>query len=116
MKKLYITTIVLFAFFLASCSKDIELKNQNWSCEKGKCKVEFLIKNNKDQETIQKVRIIAHNQRDIGKGAIVDNIIGEKTFYVELKAREQKNCTETINLSSYLKSSMVVISHSEAEK
>lgn len=111
MKKLFITTIVLFTFALVSCSRDIELKNQDWSCEKGSCKVEFSLKNNKDARTIQKVRIIAHNQRDIGKGAIIDNIIGEKTVYIELKAREQKNCAETFYLSSYLNPSMVVIIH-----
>ena len=116
MKNLFITIIVLFAFTLVSCSKDIELKNQDWSCEKGTCKVDFSLKSNKDHETIQKVRIIAHSQKDSGKGAVVDNIIGEKTVYIELKATEQKNCTETINLSSYLKPSMVVISHSESER
>ncbi|MHB8131664.1 MAG: hypothetical protein ACYDEX_22010 [Mobilitalea sp.] len=114
MKKLFITTIVLFA--LTSCGKDVELKNQNWSCESGTCKVEFSLKNNKDHGAIRKVRIIAYNQTDVGKGAIAHNIVGEKIFYTELRAGEQKNYTENIIFYSYLKPNMVVISHSAGER
>ena len=114
MKIIFITTLILFA--LTSCGKDVELKNQNWSCESGTCKVEFSLKNNKDHGAIQKIRIIAYNQTDIAKGAISHNIVGEKIFYSELKAGEQKNYTENINFYSYLKPNMVVINHTEDKR
>jgi len=114
MKSLCIATIGIFLLISISCSKSVELNNQDWSCAQGICKIKFSLKNNENHETIRKIRIIAYSQTDIAKGAIVYNIIGERVFYVELKPKEQKNITEKLNLYSYLSPSMVVISHFDA--
>lgn len=114
MNKIFITAIILIA--LTSCGKDVELRNEDWSCEMGTCKVKFTLKNNKNNTATQKVRILAYNQTDVAKGAIAHNIVGEKTFYTELKAGEQKNYTENVTFYSYLKPNMVVISHAEEKR
>ncbi|MDQ1353791.1 MAG: hypothetical protein QG657_4098 [Acidobacteriota bacterium] len=109
MKKILIVIIIIYLLVFVSCSNDIVLTNQAWSYEKEICTVEFSIKSNRDYNIIRRIRIIAHSQRHIGKGAIINDVIGEKTLCMELKPREEKKWTGTINLFPNIRPSMVVI-------
>ena len=83
--------------------------------ENGKCEVTFTLKNNEYNERSRKVRIVAHRQSNIGKGAVVNDILGEKTFLVYLKPREKKEITETVDLFPNLRPTIVIVRHFEAK-
>lgn len=115
MKNIFIVIIVIYSIAFVSCSNDIVLTNQAWSYEKGICTVEFSIKSNRDYDVILWIRIIAHSREDIGRGAIINDVIGEKTLYMELKPREEKKWTGTINLLPNIRPNMMVIKYSEGK-
>ncbi len=98
-----------------SCNNDVELTEQDWSYVNDICKVEFSLKNNDSIEAIRKIRIIAHRQKDIGKGAVVNKIKEKKTITLKLMPSEEKTYIETINLIPNSRPSMVVVSQTETE-
>ena len=103
--------MVLVTFGPCSCSREIKLSNEKWYYAKGVCEVTFTIRNNEDNEATRIVRILAHRLKDIGKVAVVNDIIGEKTVVVHLKPREKLEVRETISLMLNLRPSMVVVTH-----
>jgi hypothetical protein len=115
MKKIFIVIIIIYSLVFVSCSNDIVLTNQAWSYEKEICTVEFSIKSNRSYYIIRKIQIIAHSLKHIGRGAVRNDVIGEKTFFIELKPREEKKWTGTINLFPNIRPSMVVINFSEGK-
>ena len=103
----------LIALSLYACGKDIELISQNWSYEDGICKGDFILKNNMDNFSTRKVRTVAHRQRNIGKGAVVNDILGEKVLHLGLRPHEIVEKTEPIDLIPNLRPSMIIVNHFE---
>lgn len=96
MKNIFIVIIIVYSLVFVSCSNDIVLTNQAWSYEKEICTVEFSIKSNRDYNIIRRIRIIAHSQKDIGRGAVINNVIGEKIFYIEYSQGKKKDGLEQL--------------------
>lgn len=102
-------SILLSTLFLFGCGRDVELSSQDWSYKNGECTVRMILKNNTDLRTTRGVRIIAHRQRNIGRGAIVNSIIGEKIITVDLHPLEIRRITEQVVLPFPAKPSMVTV-------
>ena len=113
--KVKLSLIILLAFVLYSCGIEVELDDKKWSYENKKLKISFILKNNGYSESLRKVKIIAHKQRDIGHGAIVNDIIGEKIITVHLQPREEIKITDEIDLLLNLRPTMVVFNHFDAK-
>jgi hypothetical protein len=108
------TCFLIFVAFLLlyACSDSIEITNQKWRFENRQCKVAFTIKNNEHSGTLRKVKITAFRQRYIGD-AIVSDILGEKTLFIEIKPNEVLDVEETIKLILNKKPTMVTVKHFE---
>ena len=105
--------VILAAFLLLyACSDSIEITNQKWKYENRQCKVAFTIKNNEHSGTSRKVKITAFRQRHIGD-AIVSDITGEKTLFIDIKPNEVLDVEETIKLILNKKPTMVTVKHFE---
>lgn len=91
-----------------ACSDSIEITNQKWKYENRQCKVAFTIKNNEHSGTLRKVKITVFRQRNIGD-AIVNDILGEKTLFIEIKPNEVLDVEETIKLILNKRPTMVTI-------
>jgi len=99
---------------LCSCGSAVELTEQTWSYENGICLVTFVLQNNKYEDTARHVLIVAHKQGWQGD-AMIDDIIGETRFRVELKPYERRTITAPIPLKPARHPSMVVVSHSRPQ-
>ena len=106
-----ITLLAIISILIFSCSEKIEIYDQEWSYENQHCKVAFKIRNNEDYEKSIKVKLTAHKQRNLGKGGMVNDIIGEKTIIVDLRASEEQSFEETIKLLINKRPSMVTVNH-----
>lgn len=101
--------LLLSAVFLCGCGPDVELDSQDWNYQNGECTVRMILKNNSDLHTTRSVRIIVHRQRDIGRGAVVNRIIGEKIITIHLQPLETRSVTEQVVLPFPAKPSRVTI-------
>jgi len=91
------TIVVLIAIrFLVS--GEVEIDRVKWSCEGLDCRVRFTIENKTSETLTRKIRISATRQKDIGKGAVVSDDLGETTFTLQLDPREERIVEETLRL------------------
>jgi hypothetical protein len=110
--KLVLAAVVAF-FLFPGCSKEVTLESQRWTYEKGVCEVTLKLKNHGHDYVDRNVRIVAYKLKDIGEGAIVSDITGEKIVSVRLKPYEEKDLMETMKLFPNRRPDMVVVSHYE---
>lgn len=101
--------LILTFVFLCSCSKDVKILDQNFTCENGLCVVKFKIENNIYEELDRKIYISLNRQRNIGKGAVVNDVLGEKSFIVHLKPNEKRVIEEPIKLIFNKMPSMLIL-------
>ena len=55
-------------------------------------------KNHGNDDTNRNVRIVAYKLKDIGEGAVVGDIIGEKILNVKLKPYEERGVTQILTV------------------
>jgi len=106
---------ILTLFLIFGCGDEVAVENQKWTYEDGACSVTLKLKNHGYDTVDRKVTIVAHKLRDIGDGAIGDDIIGEKTTIVRLKPHEEKELLEIVALNPRRRPDMVVVSHFETK-
>lgn len=100
---------IIAFFLLVGCGKDVSLGNQIWSYEKGVCSVAFKLRNHTSQHMERNVLILVHKFKNVGDGAIVDNISGQKMINVKLNPYEEKQLTERLALFPKGRPDMVVV-------
>jgi len=91
------------------------LESHKWVYEEGVCNVTFKLRNDGNRVVDLNVRIVAHKQKSIGKGAVVDDIIGEKVVSVRIGQHEEKELSETLALFQNIRPDRVVVSHHKAK-
>ena len=106
---------IVAAFLLLGCGKEVTLETQSWTYEKGQCKVTFKLKNHGSDDAKRNVMIVAHRLKDIGDGAVVDDITGEKIIAVKLSPYEEKELTATLGLFPNRRPDMVVVTYYEGK-
>lgn len=92
--------MLIVVLLLCACSKGVSLDAQKWVYGNGECKVIFTLRNHGKVESNQKVKIVAHEIKDIGKGAIVKDITGMKIISARLKPSEKKEIAEILTIFS----------------
>lgn len=75
----YFFAVIIFsivAIYFFQKDDDVKISNITWAYDNSTCFVSFKIINNSHNALLRNVRITAHWQRNIGKGAVVNDIIG----------------------------------------
>jgi hypothetical protein len=106
---------IVTVFLLLGCGQEVTLESQRWTYEKGVCNVTFKLKNHGNDPIDRNVRIVAHKLKDIGEGAVVDDITGERIITVKLRPYEEKEQTEILPLFPNRQPDMVVVNHYKAK-
>lgn len=88
---------------------DISISNVQWECSHGACNVSFNIANRSNNKSQRKIRIRAHSQRMIGKGAIVNEIVGEKNLTLSIAPFERRQIQEKLVLTGMGKVHLVAV-------
>jgi|GEM_PF-4999948 len=96
-------------FLLSGCSREVTLEGQSWSYEKGVCTVGFKLRNHTNKHMERNVLILAHKFKDLGEGAVVDNITGQKIINVKLNPYEEKELKEALALFPNSRPDVVVV-------
>jgi hypothetical protein len=113
MNKKYLISILCLFFIVGlyfySRNSCVEIIKQAWRYDKGQCTVSFSVKNNTNSHVKRKVKITAYKQRNIGKGAIVSDVIGGKVVLIDLKPNEIVDLEETVKMLANIKPNMVAI-------
>gem|GEM_PF-4921276 len=104
-----IILLIFVSVFLWACGKDVAIYEKNFSCDNGECIVKFEIQNSKYEEIDRKIYISLTRQRNIGKGAVVNDMLGEKSSIVHLKPNEKKVIEEPVKLILNKIPSMLII-------
>jgi len=113
MKNQFKVMVFLLAVTLGACSKEVEITSHDWIFEKGSCEASFTLKSNASTEIDRKIRITAYRQKNIGKGARVNDTIGEKEFIITLKPNEKREFKEKVVLKIRTRPYMVIVSQFE---
>jgi hypothetical protein len=109
--KYIIVAVIIFIIALYFYQKDdVKVSNVNWTYNDGSCFVSFKIKNNSHYDLSRNVRITAHFQRNIGKGAVVNDIVGEKIITFNLAPRADIEFKETLELNINRRPDIVSVS------
>jgi hypothetical protein len=109
----YFFAVIIFlivAIYFYQKDDDVKISNITWAYNSGNCFVSFKIMNNSHNGLLRNVRITAHWQRNIGKGAVVNDIIGEKIITLELAPRSDQEFKESIKLSINRRPDIVSVS------
>lgn len=108
-----IPAMLVMVFLLYACSNGVSLDAQKWVYEKGECNVTFTLRNHGKDESNQKVRIMAHEIKEIGKGAMVKDVTGAKIISVTLKPSETKEMAEILTIFSNRQPDIVAVTLQE---
>ena len=114
-------SIIYLAFIksiLVGCTQDpTKVDSVEWSCDKKskerECLVSFVAENQSHLPAASVIRIRAHLRKYDAKGAIHNNVVGDKVIRVTLAPGEKRQYSETLQPFSAITQIVVTISSKE---
>lgn len=81
-----------------------------WACDQTACKVNFSVKNSTHGSEVFQCVIRAYRKRSMGHGAVVTDLVGEKSFDIQMYTGENRSFDEILPLSAKSRVDLVSVS------